>query len=86
MFKITLRDARLNSKKSLRQVSIETGISEKTLRKYERNSGLAKVNSICMLRDLYCISLNHIFIGTEEDYKKYIQELMRGDGYAKTRI
>ncbi|MDC0761668.1 helix-turn-helix transcriptional regulator [Brevibacillus sp. AG] len=66
MYRITLREARLNCRMELKEVSEKTGIPVRTLKRWEIDSGRAEYESVDKLLILYgFISWNHIHFGSE---------------------
>jgi transcriptional regulator with XRE-family HTH domain len=73
MFQLTLRAARLNFRMTIAEVSVKTGIPARTIRRYEKDCGNAKRELFCQLINLYGISVNHVWIGKEDDCNKVNQ-------------
>ncbi|HBZ80942.1 MAG TPA: XRE family transcriptional regulator [Brevibacillus sp.] len=68
MNQLSLREARLNCRLRLQEVSNKTGISVPTLRRWEADSREITRNAIYKLLSLYGFtSLNHIYFGPEAD-------------------
>ncbi|MED1802071.1 helix-turn-helix transcriptional regulator [Brevibacillus porteri] len=68
MYRITLREARLNCRMEMKEVSEKTGIPVRTLKRWEIDSGRANLVSVYKLLALYGFaSLNHIHFGSESE-------------------
>lgn len=61
--KITFRGARENKHLSINEVAEKTGIPARIIRRYEIDSRKAAFDHALILSKLYCISLDHLFIG-----------------------
>ncbi|MCM3145352.1 helix-turn-helix transcriptional regulator [Brevibacillus sp. MER 51] len=65
---MSLREARLNCRMELKEVSEKTGIPVRTLERWEIDSGKARRDSVEKLLILYgFISWNHIYFGPESE-------------------
>ncbi|MEK3788068.1 helix-turn-helix domain-containing protein [Paenibacillus sp. FSL K6-1230] len=67
MFQITLKMARLNSGLSLDQAAEVAGVTKKTMKRWEQNSGKANLASINRLLCAYGLSIDHVSFGKEEE-------------------
>ncbi|MGG1661745.1 helix-turn-helix domain-containing protein [Brevibacillus sp. NRS-1366] len=65
MFQLSLREARLNCRLELDEVSARLGIPVRTLKRWEIDCGKAEVYTIVRLIGLYGISSNHVYFGSE---------------------
>ncbi|WP_227011774.1 helix-turn-helix domain-containing protein [Paenibacillus lutimineralis] len=59
--------ARLNRGLSLKEAAELGGITPKTLKKYEKDSGKAKFDPFIRLLKAYGVSMDHIAIGKEDE-------------------
>jgi len=64
---ITLREARENTKRSSKEAAEASGISLRTLKRWEVDCGRAELSALHRLCKYYGISMSHIFPGKEED-------------------
>ncbi|MED1947034.1 MULTISPECIES: XRE family transcriptional regulator [Brevibacillus] len=68
MYRLSLREARLNCRLELKEVSGKTGIPVRTLKRWEIDSGRAEYELVDKLLILYgFISWNHIHFGSESE-------------------
>jgi hypothetical protein len=74
---LTLREARLNNKLTLKEVSAKTGISVRTLTRMELDCSRSKLDNILILLKLYGVSADHVFFGKESDCLKRNNENKR---------
>lgn len=75
---LTLRMARENNHMTQEEVSKKTGIPLRTIRRTEKDNRYMKLDRFMILLRLYKVSLNHIYIGKEEDYYAIAQaELLK---------
>ncbi|MEW4371796.1 helix-turn-helix domain-containing protein [Paenibacillus kandeliae] len=72
--KITLKEARENLKKTIAQVSLKTGIPQKTILRYEIDCSKAKHENLIKLIKEYDIAFDHIYLGKAE----HVHNLRRG--------
>ncbi|NOJ72450.1 helix-turn-helix domain-containing protein [Paenibacillus alvei] len=63
--RITLREARENFKMSVEEVSKETGISVKRIKKFEEDSRRMPYSLIFQLSGFYKISVDHLYVGAK---------------------
>ncbi|AOK91975.1 helix-turn-helix domain-containing protein [Paenibacillus polymyxa] len=71
---LTLKEVRENCKKSVPQVSNDTGISGTTLRRWEEDASGAGVHAFVRLLRYYQISINNVYAGKAEDVYKARRE------------
>lgn len=72
MFKITLKMARINSGLSLDQAAEIAGVTKRTLKRWEEDSGKANLVSAIHLLRAYGTSMEHVRFGRKEDVLKRI--------------
>ena len=81
MIKLPLKLLRLSCGKSTKELAEGLNISERTLEKYENNTGLIPVSILVKIRRLYGIPLELIYIGKHndciEDNLKYVNTALR---------
>jgi transcriptional regulator with XRE-family HTH domain len=68
MLQITLRAARVNCGFTLREVAQQTKRSVDTIIKYEKNSTDIPHDLMSTLLELYSVSIDYIFFGSESDF------------------
>ncbi|MEK5086859.1 helix-turn-helix transcriptional regulator [Paenibacillus sp. FSL M8-0228] len=71
---LTLKQVRENCKKSIEQVSDETGISVSKLKRWEKDASKAETYEFFCLLQYYKISFNHVHAGKAEDVYKAHRE------------
>ncbi|TQS01402.1 helix-turn-helix domain-containing protein [Paenibacillus ottowii] len=71
---LTLKQVRENCKKSIEQVSDETGISVAKLKRWEKDASRAETYEFFRLLQYYKISFNHVHAGKAEDVYKARRE------------
>ncbi|MCL6457887.1 MAG: hypothetical protein K6T85_07765 [Gorillibacterium sp.] len=86
MQKITLQQARLNARLSLKESAECVGISVKTLKRWEENCGRSNSLLFFELLKLYGIHINHIHIGKESEWLAAHQETGRLQGLIAEEI
>lgn len=69
----TLSSLRKRLGLTLEDVACHFEMSERTLRRYEEDSGQVKAWLIKEFAKLYCISSSKIYIGKEENFNKLLQ-------------
>ncbi|PJN50125.1 hypothetical protein PAEVO_51690 [Paenibacillus sp. GM2FR] len=67
MYQITLKMARINSGFSLDQAAEIAGVTKRTLKRWEQDSGKANLVSAVTLLRAYGTSMEHVRFGREED-------------------
>ncbi|MFF3922596.1 helix-turn-helix domain-containing protein [Paenibacillus lactis] len=67
MFQITLKMARMNSGLSLEQAAKIAGVTKRTLKRWEQDSGKAHLASVMCLLRAYGTSWEHVKFGKEEE-------------------
>jgi transcriptional regulator with XRE-family HTH domain len=73
MLKITLKAARMNIGKTLKEAASEFGIHYETLSNYENDSTNVPRTFFINLEAVYGIPMEYIYFGKQDDYQKALK-------------